>query len=258
LEDDGGDYRFTTNALEQGPASAGDATDANQVLILEDLVDIKGTAFAKDTNSLVDLALAGSQMTLENAAITAVKFDLSTAYPLTAADAGASQVARVGADGDTLEDLSDEIAGVAGDASAANQVLILEDLVDIKGTAFAKDTDSLINLAHIGADSDTLEVLSDEIAAVSALISTLDTVADNILTSTGADIDGKIDTLDTVADDIKKLLRADFEVDNAKTPYEYLLLEEGTANVLVTKEMYEVDDTNITALTQVVGKMLKP
>ncbi len=39
-----------------------------------------------------------------------------------------------------------DIAGIAGDASAANQTLILEDLVDIKGTGFVKDTNSLVDV----------------------------------------------------------------------------------------------------------------
>ncbi|KKL14537.1 hypothetical protein LCGC14_2514660, partial [marine sediment metagenome] len=40
------------------------------------------------------------------------------------------------------------------------------DLDDIKGTGFVKDTDSMVNLAHIGADSDTLETLSDQIDGI--------------------------------------------------------------------------------------------
>ena len=39
-------------------------------------------------------------------------------------------------------------------------------LTDIKGTGFVKDTDSLVDVAHIGADADTLETLSDEIAGI--------------------------------------------------------------------------------------------
>jgi len=50
---DGVVYQFTANALELTPI--GSATLANQVLILEDIVDIKGTGFVKDTNSLVNL-----------------------------------------------------------------------------------------------------------------------------------------------------------------------------------------------------------
>ena len=41
--------------------------------------------------------------------ITAGKFDESTAFPLKSADTGSTQVARVGADSDTLETLSDQL-----------------------------------------------------------------------------------------------------------------------------------------------------
>ncbi len=82
LEVDGPVYRYTTNALEQAPSGAGgDATAANQVLLLEDLEDVKGTGFVKDTDSLVDLG-------------------------------------HTGADGDTLETLSDQMDAVGGGAGA--------------------------------------------------------------------------------------------------------------------------------------------
>ena len=54
-------------------------------------------------------AKAGDAMTLSDDAITASKFDESTAYPLKSADTGATAVARTGADSDTLETLSDQI-----------------------------------------------------------------------------------------------------------------------------------------------------
>ena len=54
-------------------------------------------------------AKAGDAMTLSDDAITASKFDESTAYPLKSADTGSTAVARVGADSDTLETLSDQI-----------------------------------------------------------------------------------------------------------------------------------------------------
>jgi hypothetical protein len=62
--------------------------------------------------------------------------------------------------------LAEAPSGAGGDATEANQTLLLEDLADIKGTGFVKDTDSLIDLAHTGADSDTLETLSDQMDAV--------------------------------------------------------------------------------------------
>jgi hypothetical protein len=44
--------------------------------------------------------------------ITAAKFDESTAFPLASADTGSTAVARTGADGDTLETLSDQLDDV--------------------------------------------------------------------------------------------------------------------------------------------------
>ena len=59
-----------------------------------------------------DTVLLSDGVMLADDAITAAKFDESTAFPLKAADTDSTQVARVGADGDTLETLSDEIAAV--------------------------------------------------------------------------------------------------------------------------------------------------
>lgn len=53
-------------------------------------------------------------VTLANDAITSAKFDESTAFPLKSADTGSTAVARVGADSDTLETLSDQIDVVSG------------------------------------------------------------------------------------------------------------------------------------------------
>ena len=295
IENDSGVSRFTTNALEQAPGATGDATEAKQDLILEDIVDMKGTAFVKDTHSLVDQALPGALMGLANDAITASKYDESTAFPVGFVDTGATKIARTGADADTLETLSDEIAlvpdaagiesecndalvalhldhllaatydpaskpgaadallnelvesdagvsrytanaleeapsGTGGDATAANQVLLLEDLVDIKGSGFVKDTDSMVDLAHIGADADTLETLSDEIAAINTIITF-----------------------------VQNVLEGDQSIDTGTTPWQHVIKTKSTANVLVQKNLKEVDGaTNVTAVTQVVGTEIEP
>lgn len=57
-------------------------------------------------------------VTLADDAITSAKFDESTAFPLKSADTGSTAVARVGADSDTLETLSDQIDGVSPAAIA--------------------------------------------------------------------------------------------------------------------------------------------
>ena len=61
-------------------------------------------------DTAVGFAIAGDAMNLAADAIKAVSYDETTAWPVTASDAGVTQIARVGADGDTLEDISDEIA----------------------------------------------------------------------------------------------------------------------------------------------------
>jgi hypothetical protein len=61
-------------------------------------------------------------VTLANDAITAAKFDESTAFPLTSVDTGSTRVARTGADADTLETISDQL-----DAAVLDGVLFLGD-----------------------------------------------------------------------------------------------------------------------------------
>lgn len=70
-------------------------------------------------------AKAGDLMGLANDAITAAKFDETTAFPLAAADSGATSVARTGADADTLKTLSDQIDGISG-SSNPNVILAAE------------------------------------------------------------------------------------------------------------------------------------
>lgn len=70
------------------------------------------TINAKTTNLPASPAAVGSAMTLADDSIKAATFDESTAFPLKSADTGSTQVARTGADSDTLETLSDQIDAV--------------------------------------------------------------------------------------------------------------------------------------------------
>ena len=90
-------------------------------------------------------------------AITASTFDESTAFPIKSADTGATQIARVGADSDTLETLSDQMDAIDADVwsyaartltqSAASVAAVLagSDITIQRG-----DTES-ISLTDIGA-----------------------------------------------------------------------------------------------------------
>ncbi len=77
---------------------------------------------------------------LADDAITKNKFDESTAWPLLAADTAATQIARVGADADTLETLSDQIDG-AGISLTAQQMRDANKLAPTAGAPAAGSVD---------------------------------------------------------------------------------------------------------------------
>jgi hypothetical protein len=68
-------------------------------------------------------------VTLADDAITASKFDESTAFPLKSADTGSTTVARTGADGDTLETLSDQIDDLPTNAELTTALGTADDAV---------------------------------------------------------------------------------------------------------------------------------
>ena len=57
---------------------------------------------------------------------------------------------------------------------------------------------------------------------------------------------------------LEKILKADVVIDDGETPYELVFKEAGTETELFTKELYEVDGTNITSETQIIGQRLEP
>jgi hypothetical protein len=93
---------YTTDAFTT-PVGIGDYVIIMHPRIAE-LADVRAdvTAILGDTGT--------DGVVLANDAITSAKYDESTAFPIKSADADATQIARTGADSDTLETLSDEIA----------------------------------------------------------------------------------------------------------------------------------------------------
>lgn len=149
---------------------------------------------------------------LADDAITAAKFDESTAFPITSADSGSTQIARTGADGDTLETLSDEIAVIDGNVDSVKSTVDtnLDAAISSRGTANPGDEMALVNdaitaskydestafpivssdsgltqIARTGADGDTLETISDEIVSISSVWN--DTEKENIRHALGVD-----------------------------------------------------------------------
>ncbi len=295
LEDDAGTYRYTANALEQ--SAVGDATSAKQDEILVDLVDIKGTGFTKDVDSLKFVALRGADSdTLKtisdqldavpdaagiesecNDALVAIHLDHLLAVDY-------DPVSKPGVATALLNELIENDAGVsrytanalelapgaAGDASAANQTLILEDLVDIKGSGFVKDTHSMFDiqteLVIVDGNVDDVETLVTTIdgkcdTISTAVVTTLDGIVDSILEDTGTTLNGLITTIDGIVDTIKDILEGDHRVNDATTPWQYEIRKNTDINwatPLVQQDLLEVDDTQIIATTQVIGQKINP
>lgn len=102
-----------------------------------------------DTEVAAILADTGTDgVALADDAITASKFDESTAFPLKSADTGSTAVARTGADSDTLETLSDQLDGVVSGSLTEDEMIasMRENLME---AAIDNDpnTDSLFDIA---------------------------------------------------------------------------------------------------------------
>lgn len=103
--------------------------------------------------------------------ITSGVFDESTAFPLTSADSGATAVARTGADADTLETLSDEIAAL-NDFDPANDAVANVTLVDTTTTnTDMVDISALALEATVGALND-FDPANDTVARVTLVDTT--------------------------------------------------------------------------------------
>ena len=132
-------------------------------------VNITGSLTGNITGNLSgSVASVTGGVTLADNAITAAKFDESTAFPLKSADTGTTQVARTGADGDTLETISDEIAGVGSSGLSLTDVISDGQTANTVGKALENALDYLDRAisdvggtAGSGSNSCTLTVNDD-------------------------------------------------------------------------------------------------
>lgn len=115
---------------------------------------------AKTDNLPASPAAVGSAMALADSAITAAKFDQSTAYPLIQADSGSSAVARTGADGDTLETLSDQVDGVQTDLNNPDQYK-----ADVSTLATSAAVAALNDLSAADVNAQMRDVLATDTVA---------------------------------------------------------------------------------------------
>lgn len=204
-------------------------------------------------NVVGSVASVTAGVTLADDAITAAKFDESTAFPLKSADTGSTAVARTGADADTLETLSDQMdtlataTNLATAKTAIDGIKSVTDLLPDAGALTSLATAA--NLATVDATVDAIRDVTDLLPDAGALTSlasaanlaTVDTVVDAIqavtdllpdsgaLSSLASAAD--LSTVDTVVDAIKAVtdkLDTALESDGL-TGYQYttLALENG-------------------------------
>ena len=202
-------------------------------------------------------AVAGDEMDLIDDAITNDKFDESTAFPLAAVDAGATEVARVGADSDTLETLSDQIDGVDADvwayatrtltqaAATVAAVVAGDDITAVRGDSFSA---SLTGLGDISTrDKLWFTVKADKSDADTASIIQIEETA-GLVYFNGAvaavSANGTITVTDQVAGDLTIAIDKEEMDDLAPTPglqYDIQMLTAAGTVTTLTNGLFATD-----------------
>ena len=136
----------TLNATQgsYAPAKAGDAMTLTAAYDAAKTAAPTGAAMTLTSayDAAKTAAQAGNAMALVDDAITASKYDESTAFPVKSADTGSTAIARTGADSDTLETLSDQIDG-ASTFNPASDAVTLAALQGLYAPAKAGDAMTL-------------------------------------------------------------------------------------------------------------------
>ncbi len=144
-----------------------DATDQIRDSILDDATRFSGANIdaAISTRGTAD---PGDLMGLANDAITSAKYDESTAFPVKSDDSGSTQIARVGADGDTLETLSDQIDGTATPAEVATALtdIDLDHLIAVADADDVADNSIIAKLAASDGDWSGFSAATDSLEAI--------------------------------------------------------------------------------------------
>lgn len=138
-------------------------------------------------------------VSLADDAITSAKFDESTAFPVRSADTGSTQIARVGADGDTLETLSDQLDAKASQASVDTIDGIVDSILVDTGTDIPATLATLATAANLATvagylDTEIAAILEDTGTTIPAQITSAFTEIK------GAGWDSATDTLEKIRD----------------------------------------------------------
>lgn len=164
----GGDAAQITAKVSKDGAAAGATTDANPTELESGYYAFDIDADETNGDYLVIIPVSSTG----NIQVVGVPGGVWTTFPVESTDSGSTQIARVGADGDTLETLSDQmdtaqtdldtITGTAG-------VLIATDAQDLSATLDVNTktiTANAITAAAINADAITNAKIADDAIAV--------------------------------------------------------------------------------------------
>lgn len=163
VEEGGGVYGKANITIPDTAASIlWDTGGGTPLYAAEDLEPARKQAELEAKLPAGNIASPGDEMALVDDAITSAKHDESTSFPVKSDDAGATQIARTGADGDTLETLSDQIDPKAIEANVEGHVTASLNLYD-------PPTHAEMTAEH--------DVLEGEHAAIAAAIAALNNLS---------------------------------------------------------------------------------
>jgi len=219
-------FRLDRQPVNAEQIEGSDATDQIRDAVVDDATRIDASALntlsGHDPGATIGTADPGDEMNLADDAITSAKFDESTAFPIKADDSGSTYIARTGADGDTLETISDQLDAVETDTQDLQTQIGTAGagLTDLGGMSTGMkaevqtECDDALDaydggngVAATGADGDTLETLSDQIDALPSSSAIADDVWDEALSghTSGGSTGEAQNRLDDIQDDTEDL-----------------------------------------------------
>ena len=146
-------------------------------------LDFDNIKDATGAHTLTNITVpAVTESGLADDAITSAKYDESSAFPVAASDAGATQIARVGADSDTLETLSDQL-----DLQATLAICTEARLAELDAGNLPTDIADIPTVAEFNARTLVAASYFDPAADTVALVTDITTKAGFSLSSAGID-----------------------------------------------------------------------
>lgn len=249
--------------------AGGDGDHLTAINLPNQTMDIVGNITGNLTGSVGSVTGAVGSVTagvtLANDAITAAKFDESTAFPLTASDTGSTAVARTGADADTLETLSDQI-NLTATQTSVNDLPTNAELATALGTA---DDAVLAQVALVKAKTDLIPAdpadASDIASAFGTVNSTLSTIAgyiDTEVASILSAVDTEVAAIKAKTDNLPASPAATGDIPTVSQIWTTALTEAyratgatGTAAQLLYELLANLTDFSISSTTKTARKL---